>query len=89
MEYFRFGRKRNVHVFSELNEKNAVAETLFRRHPDGLRVFCDPDRASEALKTRARAAHEILVREDETGFASAKDGTITFMNCTVIPEKPF
>ena len=37
MEYFRFGRKKNVHVFSELNEKTAVvAETLFRRHPDGL-----------------------------------------------------
>ncbi len=67
MEFIRFGRQHNVHVFSELNEKTAViAETLFQRHPDGLRVFCDSDGASEALKTRARSAHAILVRYADT-----------------------
>lgn len=88
MEYFRFGRKKNVHVFSELNEKTIVtAETLFRRHQDGLRVFCDSDRASEALKTRARAAHAILVREDEISLRLRKGRSYHFYELYSDPGK--
>ena len=67
VEYLRFRQKGHVHVFSELNERSVViASSLYKKRPDSMRVFCQTENASEALKTKARASHSLLVRYDET-----------------------
>lgn len=69
IEILLFGLHREVHVFSQLNEKSIViAETLYQKSQKSLRVFCASENASDSLKSRARECHCLLVRSPETSL---------------------
>ena len=88
VEYLRFGKYRHVHVFSELNERSAViAESLYKRNPKELRVFCTSKNAPDALKTRANKSHSFLVQFDEASMRIRKNKTYEFYEIYDNPDK--
>ena len=101
IEMFRFGFCKKVFVFSELNERSiAIAESLYeyknndrneeKEYIDyhrSLRVFCSSDSAPEALKTRARACHALLLKRDESKIALSSRRDYEFFEIDTDPDK--
>ncbi|MBR2675298.1 MAG: hypothetical protein IKE28_00110 [Solobacterium sp.] len=88
VEFLRFGKYRHVHVFSELNERSAmIAESLYKRNPKELRVFCTSRNASDALKARANKNHSFLVQFDEASMKIRKNRTYEFYEIYDDPDK--
>lgn len=88
VEYLRFGRAQHVHVFSELNERSAViAQSLYNKQRSEVRVFCASDNAPESLKTKARAAHALIVKYDETALRLKKNRIYHFYEIYDNPDQ--
>ncbi len=88
VEYLRLGRYNHVHVFSELNERSAViAESLYKRNPNELRIFCASRNAPDSLKAKALKSHSFLVQFDETSMKIRKNRTYEFYEIYNNPDK--
>ncbi len=69
VEWLRTQRKHKIHIFSQLNENSLItAQSLSEHGLDSMIIFADTEKADEELKTKARAAHAILVEKEETGL---------------------
>lgn len=88
IEMVRYIRYKNVYVFSQLNERSAaIAESLFKSHRNALRIFCNTENAPEALKTRARACHGLLIKRDESRLHLSKGRVFEFFELDEDMEK--
>ena len=90
VEFLRFGRFRQIHVFSELNERSVtIAQSLYERNPNELRVFCASRNAPDALKSKAALSHSLITDKEITALHLLKSHTYEFYEIQDDPDRIF